>query len=140
MSGGKFYVDNDHRPCFLPNVDEGETAVVETLATNIVSGIKIVTENAPSELRPGEYLQMGVVRRAVKFTQIVSYTDEYLETYMGEFKLGEGGSVEFPSSIRWYGELSSPVEYNDDDTIYQYTIVNGLGQIKAFYDNNIVAK
>lgn len=128
--GGKFYVNNSNIPCF--SVDQ-ESPIEEEIVTRIIPGMKIVVNSSPRELIPGQYLYIGTISSLVKFTKIVSYTRDYVETYAGEFRLAPGASIIFPSSITWdensYSNLKST-------GTYQYIIQNGLGRLIFYPDTN----
>lgn len=128
--GGKFYVNNNNIPCF--SVDR-ENPIEEEIVTRVIPGMKIVVNSSPRELIPGQYLYIGTIPSFVKFTKIVSYTRDYVETYAGEFRLAPGASIAFPSSITWdensYGDLKST-------GTYQYIIQNGLGRLVFYPDVN----
>ena len=128
--GGKFYVNNNNIPCF--SLDQ-ENPIEEEIITRVISGMKLVVNSSPEKLVPGQYLYIGTISSFVKFTKIISYTRDYVETYAGEFRLAPGASIAFPPSIIWdensYGNLKST-------GFYQYIIQNGLGRLIFYPDTN----
>ena len=120
---GKFFTTGS-RPCFQ---NEGED--LENLLTHKISGMKLVANSNPRELVPGEYTYIGTIEnKTVRFTRIVSYTSESVETYAGEFRVGEGGAIQFPTSIYW--DYNTLYRYGlSPECTYQYIIQNGLGRI-----------
>lgn len=133
--GGKFYVNDDGRPCFLQSGSD----TPEEIKTGIIPGMKLVVDSNPKKLIPGEYTYIGTISdRNVKFTTIISYTQDHVETYAGEFSLGYGGSITFPTTIRWDNESRmhrADLPY-DPNVSYRYLIQNGLGKIEAFASAN----
>lgn len=114
---GMFFTQ-DNKPYF--GVDREHAYEIKTDESY---GLKVVVAAKPTSLAPNKFYLLGVVTSAVKITRLSSYSREYLETYAGEFTIGEGGSVEFPSSIKWTGEPNfSEVGYT-----YQFEIRNGIG-------------
>lgn len=134
--GGKFYVNDTGRPCFL----QSGSQIEEEIKTGIIPGMKLVVDSNPKELVPGVYTYIGTISdRNVKFNKIISYTQDHVETYAGEFSLGYGGSITFPTTIRWdeyswdmyrWGQEGglSP----DPNISFRYLIQNGLGKLEAF--------
>lgn len=130
--GGKFYVNDAGRPCFL----QSGSQVEEEIKTGIIPGMKLVVNSNPKELIPGEYTYIGTISdRNVKFNKIISYTQDHVETYAGEFSLGYGGSITFPTTIRWdqnswWGQEEGLLP--DPNRSYRYLIQNGLGKLEMF--------
>lgn len=132
--GGKFYVNNNNIPCF--SLDQ-ENPIEEEIITRVISGMKLVVNSSPEELVPGQYLYIGTISSFVKFTKIVSYTRDYVETYAGEFRLAPGASISFPSSVIWDENSSRGIYGNLKSTgTYQYIIQNGLGRLIFYPDAN----
>lgn len=123
---GKFFTTGN-RPCFQ---NEGED--FENLLTHKISGMKLVVNSNPRELIPGEYTYIGTIEhKTVNFSRIVSYTSESVETYAGEFRVGEGGAIQFPTSIYWDKQTFNRYGLGQD-YVYQYIIQNGLGRILEY--------
>lgn len=142
--GGKFYVNDAGRPCFL----QSGSQIEEEIKTGIIPGMKLVVDSNPKELVPGVYTYIGTISdRNVKFNKIISYTQDHVETYAGEFSLGYGGSITFPTTIRWdkyswdmfrWGQEEglSP----DPNVSFRYLIQNGLGKLEAFMSAELMYK
>lgn len=114
---GMFFTKDD-KPYFSP--DQKLETEIKTEASQ---GYRIVVETKPEQLLPNKYYLFGEVKSAINIQRLLSYSKEYLEVYAGEFTLKRGGSVKFPSIIRWATEPDFKVGYT-----YQFEIKNGIGQ------------
>lgn len=137
--GGKFYVNDAGRPCFL----QSGSLIEEEIKTGIIPGMKLVVDSNPKELVPGVYTYIGTISdRNVKFSRVISYTQDHVETYAGEFVLGFGGSITFPTSIRWdsytWDYFMDSYPYGREDITYQYIVCNGLGKIIPYYSADFI--
>lgn len=121
---GKFYTDEHNRPCFQFGNEE-----VENILTHKIPGMKLVVNSNPKELIPGEYTYIGEIsNRTVKFNRVVSYTNDSVETYAGEFTVGQNAAIQFPTSIYWTYETLNMYGLGIGCT-YQYIIQHGLGRL-----------
>lgn len=85
-------------------------------------GPDMITTQSCTALKPNKYYNFGTVRKALKIAQFESKNPEILESYRGEFTVGSGGSVVFPSTVRWEREP----EFEPGFT-YQFRIENNIG-------------
>lgn len=117
--GGTFLV-KDNQPYFKP--EEGIEVEIKTENNN---GLEIIVDSNPGELKPNKYYNFGTVCNFLKINKLLSYSKTHVETYAGEFTIGEGGQVRFPAVVRWVGGYPyfSEVGYT-----YQFEIKNGIGQ------------
>lgn len=114
---GMFFT-KDGRPYFSPD-QKSETEI----KTEASQGNRIIVDTKPEQLLPNKFYLFGEVRTAISIQRLLSYSKEYLEVYAGEFTLKRGGSVKFPSIVRWVEEPEFKVGYT-----YQFEIKNGIGQ------------
>lgn len=112
------FLSKNKLPFFKADTESPEVEI--KTSTNLGYRIRVISN--PEQLEPYIHYVLGIVTSPVKIFNLVSYSSEYLETYSGEFTIGQGGSVVFPSSIRWSEEPIFEKGYT-----YQFTIKNGIG-------------
>ena len=112
------YFSKNNLPYFKADSDSPELE----LKTSQNVGFKIENVINPNMLEPFIFYQFGTITTPVRIFKFVSYSKENVETYIGEFTIGPGGSISFPSSIRW----SQEPKFEEGFT-YQFTIINGIG-------------
>lgn len=117
---GMFFA-KDNKPFFSPTTSEGDG---RELVSTGCSGVPIQVSSSPQELLPNVYNVLGNVKSVVVISRLVSLSRNYVETYSGEFTIRKGGSVLFPSTVKWVEEPDfSKVGYT-----YQFEIKNGIGR------------
>lgn len=111
-----FFVE-DNRPYFSPDGN-----VKAEIKTEMSQGFEIVVNTKPEQLVPNKYYLFGFINTPIVIRQFVSYSRNHVETYSGEFTVVKGGSVKFPSSVKWVEEPNFEEGYT-----YQFEIKNGIG-------------
>lgn len=119
---GKFYTKDD-LPYFSPD-DSHEFEI----QTSQYTGIKL--ENGiPEVLQPNVFYYLGEIEDEVEL-RFAEGLEGYLAVYRGEYKILNGGIVRFPGQIKWIGREPN----NENDYIYQFEIVNGIGKCERVFD------
>lgn len=114
---GTFFT-KDKTPYFSPDgTEEFELKTSQNL------GILIENVPVPESLKPNVYYNFGVLSKAEQILKLERYSTERLEEYSGEFTIAEGGSIQFPSVIRW----AKWPDFSDIGFTYQFNIKNGIG-------------
>lgn len=114
---GSFYT-RDNIPYFSP-----EQGIEYQLKTSQNVGLEIKIESSPRELDPDIYYNFGTVSGKVVISRLNSRIRTHVETYEGEFTVVEGGSVVFPSQVKW---VETP-DFSESGYLYQFRIYNGIG-------------
>ena len=117
---GMFFTKNN-KPFFSPTTSEDDG---QELVSIKCSGVPIQTSSSPQELLPNIYNVLGNVKDVVVISKLVSLSRNYVETYSGEFTIRKGGSVVFPSTVKW---VEKP-DFSKVGYTYQFEIKNGIGR------------
>lgn len=117
---GMFFTKNS-KPFFSPTTSEDDG---QELVSTRYSGVPIQANSSPQELLPNVYNVLGNVKSAVVISRLVSLSRDYVETYSGEFTIRKGGSVTFPSTVKW---VEKP-DFSSVGYTYQFEIKNGIGR------------
>lgn len=112
------FLSKNALPFFKADTESPEVEI----KTSRTLGYEIIVAADPEQLEPYKHYILGTVTRAIKIFNLISYSNKYLEEYSGEFTVEQGGSVVFPSSIRWEKEPIFEWGYT-----YQFKIKNGIG-------------
>ncbi len=71
------------------------------------------------ELEPDVFYDFGTITEPVTITRLNPCASDFVPIYIGEFILGPGGSITFPSNVYWAQDTDFEKGYS-----YQFTIIN----------------